>query len=83
MIPLFGAHYRMYRLRAALDRLSNMPAGTRLTVAKAAHLFGVSEAALRRLAQRHAPPGALDGGTIDAGALRQAARNALAARRKG
>ncbi len=82
MIPLFGAHYRVYRLRAALDRLRTMPTGTRLTVAKAARLLGVSEAALRTLTQRYAPPAALDGGAIDAVALRDAVRKAYEARRR-
>ena len=82
MIPLFGAHYRVYRLRAALDRLRSMPAGTRLTVAKAARLLGVSKAALRTIIQCYAPAGAMGGDAIDAAALRDAIRKAYEARRR-
>ena len=82
MIPLFGAHYRLYRMQAALDRLNKMPAGARLPLAKAAHLLGTSEATVRRLVQRYAPGTSLADNAVGAAALRHILRQAHAARKR-
>jgi len=82
MIPGFGAHYRVYRLTAALARLRDMPAGTIMTLAKAARLLGIKEAAVRTLVSQYAPTTALDRNTISAETLRQVARMAYQARKQ-
>ena len=82
MIPGFGAHYRLYRLSAALDRLRAMPPGTTLAMTKAATLLGVSETAVRQLVARYAPDATLDGNRISAARLRHAIRLAHDAAKK-
>ena len=78
MIPSFGAHYRAYRVRAAIERLRAMPSGTTLSYTKAAHLLGVPEATVRDLLRRagRLPPD----DRLTAQALLSALRQALAAR---
>ena len=82
MNPLFGPHYRAYRLAAAMDRLRAMPAGTTLTVTKAAHLLGISEAAVRALVKRHSPETVSNGTTIGAATLRHVVRLAYEAHKE-
>ena len=82
MIPLFGAHYRVYRLAAALARLRDMPAGATLTLTKAARLLGIKETAVRALVQQYAPTASLDRNTIEAATLRQIVRMAYQARKQ-
>ncbi len=82
MIPLFGAHYRAYRLAAALARLRDMPVGATLTLTKAARLLGIKETAVRALVRQYAPPTTLDRNTIDAATLRQVVRMAYQARKQ-
>jgi hypothetical protein len=82
MGPLFGAHYRVYRLKVALDRLRDMPVGTTLRLSRAAQLLGTSEATVRTLAQRYAPGATLDGDTIGVATLRHVVRKAYEARKQ-
>ncbi|HEX6287546.1 MAG TPA: hypothetical protein VFZ66_00070 [Herpetosiphonaceae bacterium] len=82
MIPGFGGHYRLYRLAAALDRLRALPPNATISLAKAAHLLGASEAHMRKLVQRYAGSDALDGNTVRVAALRQAIRQAREARKR-
>ena len=82
MIPGFGAHYRIYRLAVALDRLRSMPAGTRLPLRRAAHMLGVSEATIRTMLQRYGGPAALEGGSVEVGAFRRAVRQVYEARKQ-
>jgi|GEM_PF-2654368 len=55
MISGFGAHYRLYRLASALDRLRDLPPNTQISLAKAGRLLGMKETDVRTLLQRHAP----------------------------
>lgn len=80
MIPGFGAHYRAYRVRIAIERLRAMPADTTLSFAKAAHLLGVPEAAVRKLVRRHSPSTDAEARSLSATALLGALRKALAGR---
>jgi hypothetical protein len=82
MIPGFGGHYRLYRLAAALDRMRDMPPGSKLPLAKAAHLLGTTEAQVRKLVQRYAAADALDGNLIGVATLRHVIRQARAARKR-
>ena len=82
MIPGFGAHYRVYRLLVALDRLAGLPPGARLSLKRAAHMLGVSETNVRALIKRYAATDGVDGSTVDAAALRRAIRQAYEARKK-
>lgn len=75
MIPGFGAHYRAYRVRVAIERLRAMPGGTTLSFTKAAHLLGVSESAVRTLVRRSSPPAA-EGQRLSATTLLAALRKA-------
>ena len=74
MIAGFGGAFRKYRLAAALNWLRDMPEGTRLTLARAADLLGVSETTLRTLAERYASTADLNGDMIDAATLRHVVR---------
>ena len=82
MGPLFGAHYRVYRLKVALDRLRHMPVGATLKLSRAAHLLGTSESAVHSLVQRYAPGATLDGDTIGVATLRHVVRMAYEARKQ-
>lgn len=82
MIPAFGAHYRAYRLIAALRRLRDMPPGTTVTFAWASRLLGVREAHIRALVRRYAPGSAADGATIGVALLRHVLRQAYEARKQ-
>lgn len=75
MIPGFGAHYRAYRVRIAIERLRAMPGGTTLSFIKAAHLLGVSERAVRTLVRRSSLTTA-EGQRLSATALLTALREA-------
>jgi hypothetical protein len=82
-MPIFGSHYRAYRLAVALQRLRDMPTGTVLTLTKAAHLLGVSEAALRRLVARYAPATTLSENKIKATVLYHVVHTAYQQRKQG
>jgi hypothetical protein len=82
LIPGFGAHYRIYRLVVALERLRDMPPGTRLTLKRAAQMLGISDATVRALIKRYASTAALDGGSIDAAVFRRVVRQAYEARKQ-
>lgn len=81
MIPGFGAHYRAYRVRAAIERLRAMPTGTTLSFTKAAHLLGVPERAVRALVRRSSPTAA-DSQSLSATTLLDALRQSQV-RRQG
>jgi|GEM_PF-4923622 len=83
MVPGFGVHFRIYRLRVALDRLRAMPPGTTLTATKAAHLLGISEAAVKALVRRHGTSKSGDSASISAAQLRFAVQKEHEARRRG
>ncbi len=82
MIPGFGAHYRVYRLVVALDRLGAMPPGTTLSMSKAAHLLGTSEKTIRQLLQRFEPAADTAGEKIDARVLRRIIRKLYETRKQ-
>lgn len=75
MIPGFGAHYRAYRVRVAIERLRAMPSGTTLSFTKAGHLLGVPEHAVRTLIRRSSPAAA-DSQSLSAATLLAALRQA-------
>ena len=83
MIPGFGEHYRRYRLLASIDRLKTYPPGSTITIAKAAHLLGVSESAMRVLINRYAPNSAGDEAKITAATLLAVLRQAYPPRGRG
>lgn len=80
MIPGLGGHYRRYRLLATIDRLKRYPPGSTITIAKAAHLVGVTDATLRVLIGRYAPNSSGDGPKITVAILLAVLRQAYAAR---
>ena len=81
-MPIFGSHYRAYRLAVALQRLRDMPTGTLLTRTKAAHLLGINEAALQRLIARYAPNTPPGENTISSTVLYHAVRMAYQNRKQ-
>jgi len=80
MIAGFGGAFRKYRLAAALNWLRDMPEGSKLTLARAADLLGVSETTLRTLVDRYTSTDDLDADTIDAATLRHVIRTLYEAR---
>lgn len=83
MIPGFGAHYRMYRLAVALDRLRDMPPTTKITPGWAARVLGTTEVAVRGLISRYVPSAAANADSFTVATLRHAVQMAWEARRKG
>jgi hypothetical protein len=76
MIPGFGAHYRAYRVRIAIERLRAMPTGTTLSFAKAAHLLGAPESAVRAVVRRYGSSADAESRSLSAAALLSALRQA-------
>jgi len=70
MISGFGAHYRLYRLASALDRLRDLPPNTQISLAKAGRLLGMKETDVRTLLQRHAPHEQIERNRVSAATLR-------------
>ncbi len=81
MIPFSGAHHRLIRLKAALARLNSLPAGSRITLTRAAHLLGISNTRLRALVRRYGGSTALENNSVGVATLRSVLRKAHAARR--
>ncbi len=76
MIANFGAHYRSYRLAAALDRLRELPPTTNLPLQKAARLTGIKEDSLRAVISRHRAPNVSERHGVNVGTLRAIIREA-------
>ncbi len=75
MAAALRPRFRRYRLAAALDRLRDMPAGTRVSVAWAARLLHIPEARMQELVRRYGGEIAPDA-TINIATLRYVIRRA-------